>query len=371
MNDRRLLTFLPQLILSGLLLASPIVIAAEPTGDFVWNEISPQVIEGQGWTDVESPFDRLPARAHGFVRDEVWNLGRHAAGLYVNFSTDAKEIAVRWKLTSERLAMSHMPATGVSGVDIYQKHDGQWRFLAVARPGDATVNDVVVARGLAGKPTEYRLYLPLYNGVSSIAIGVPPGGSFKIAPREQKKPIVLYGTSITQGGCASRPGMSYAAILGRRLDVPVINLGFSGNGKSEPEVARLLAELDPAIFVLDPLGNMMPHEVADRIPAFIAIIRERHPETPILLNENLVYPTVTLLRSRQDRVEASNFNLRRIAEERRAAGDRHISIIPAADLTVDGGDTTVDGTHPTDYGFLLMANAMEPSLREALGAAKP
>lgn len=340
--------------------------------DVVWHDISPQMVEGQGWTDVESPFDRLPARAKGVVRQEVWGLARHSSGLYVDFTTDAKAISLRWTLTSNRIAMPHMPATGVSGFDLYQKQGDQWLFLAVARPRASTIsNEVVVVQGLAGASAPYRLYFPLYNGVSSVSIGVPSGATFEIAPRTAKKPVVLYGTSITQGGCASRPGMSYSAILGRRLDVPVINLGFSGNGRSEPEVARLVAELDPAVFVLDPLGNMFPEGVAERMPTFIETIRERHPETPILLNENLFYPTVPHLSARKARVDASNTHLRRIAAERQAAGDRRISLIPAADLTVDNGDTTVDGTHPTDHGFLLMADAIEPSLREALSAAKP
>lgn len=345
--------------------------AAELSADVVWHDVTPQAVEGQGWQDVESPFDRLPARAKGLVRDKVWELARHSAGLYVDFTTDADQIYARWTLTTERVAMPHMPATGVSGVDLYVKRGDGWIFAGAARPGKLATSEARLVAGLPRGEAAYRLHFPLYNGVKALAIGIPPGAKLQFAARSKQRPIVLYGTSITQGGCASRPGMSYAAILARRLGVPVINLGFSGNGKSEPEVARLVAELDPALFVLDPLGNMFPAEVADRIPVFIDIIRERHPDTPILLNENLHYPTTAILAKRKERVEASNAHLRRIVEERSAAGERHLSIIPAADLTADEGDTTVDGTHPTDHGFVLMANAIEPTLREALQTAKP
>src|ERR1017187_7975974 len=139
---------------------------------------------------------------------------------------------------------------------------------------------------------EYLLYLPLYNGVEEVKIGVPPEAKFESAlPRPAGlKPIVFYGTSIVQGGCASRPGMAYPAILGRRLDRPQINLGFSGNAWSEPEVAQLLAELDPAAYVLDPLPNMKEEWVVPRLARFVEILRGAHPKTPIVLVENVPYP---------------------------------------------------------------------------------
>lgn len=337
---------------------------AEAPADMHWTAIEPADIQGQGWRDVQSPFHRLPSHAEGLVRSKVWELGRHAAGLNVRFFSDAPAVWVRWTLVSDRLEMHHMPASGVSGVDLYVKREGQWYFAGAGIPRVAGQNEVQVVGGMEPERREFLLYLPLYNGVSAMEIGVPAGSSLSIETPSSERPIVFYGTSITQGGCASRAGMSYPAILGRRLGVPVINLGFSGNGKAEPEVAQLLAELEPAAFVLDPLGNLETQQVAERIPEFIAILRERHPETPILLHENVYYPTTQLVPARRQRVEASNAVLHRILQQRIAAGDRHISIIPACDLTTDGGATTVDGTHPTDLGFLRMAEAMEVYLQQ-------
>lgn len=331
-----------------------------------WLAIEPSAIEGQGWRDVQSPFDRLPGRAEGLVRDSVWKLARHSAGLNVRFVSDAPSIWVRWTLTGAELAKPHMPASGVSGVDLYVRRDGKWYFAGAGIPKLVGQNEAEVVGGMEAKQRELLLYLPLYNGVSQVELGVPAGASLTMARSRAERPIVFYGTSITQGGCASRAGMSYPAILGRRLGVPVINLGFSGNGKAEPEVAHLLAELEPAAFVLDPLGNLLTEQVAERLPAFIEILRERHPETPILLHENVYYPTTRFVPARLERVEASNAVLHAILKERVAAGDRHISIIPACDLTTDDGATTVDGTHPTDLGFLRMADAMEPYLQQVL-----
>ena len=194
------------------------------------------------------------------MRKPVWNLTRDSTGLCVRFVTDSPTIEARWTLNKALLAMPHMPATGVSGLDLYAKaDDGKWRWLAVGQPKVSPTNSVRLVTGLPKGPREYLLYLPLYNGVSSVEIGIPKDRQIaKAEPRPEalRKPIVFYGTSITQGGCASRPGMVHTAILGRQLNRPVINLGFSGNGKMEPELADLLAELDPAVYVLDCLPNM-------------------------------------------------------------------------------------------------------------------
>src|SRR5262249_29415705 len=145
---------------------------------------------------------------------------------------------------------------------------------------------------------EYLLYLPLYNGVKSVEVGVPKGAALtKASPRpaDHAKPLVFYGTSITQGGCASRPGMVHTAILGRRLERPVINLGFSGNGRMEREMAELLAELAPAVYVLDCLPNMDAALVAQRVEPFVRTLRKARPDTPILLVEDRSYTTAFLL----------------------------------------------------------------------------
>lgn len=336
-----------------------------------WHAVAPANIEGQGWTDVKSPFDRLPARAEGVVRPPVWNLSRNSAGLYVSFHTNAPRIAVRWKLNSQTLSMPHMPATGVSGVDLYVLKKGRWHFLANGQAKEFPDNEAEFAASEASSSgdVEYRLYLPLYNGVKSVEIGVPEGSSFGFDIRLAELPsVVVYGTSITQGGCAARPGMAYPSILGRRLDAEFINLGFSGNGLTEPELATLLAELKPAVFVIDSLPNLTPEMLAERMPKFIEIIRASHPQTPILLVQNPLYPTIPFVAATRNKVTKANEILAQIHADRIAAGDQQITLVPACDLAADGGETTVDGVHPTDVGFLRLADALEPYLRKVLAS---
>lgn len=373
---RRVITTL--LCLGTAFAADPVIAAAdsiEPSrakiqpGDSTrWYDIQLLDVEGQGWTETAAPFDRLPAEAEGVVRDPVWGLSRDSAGLCVRFVTDSPSIQARWTLTSSRLAMAHMPATGVSGLDLYAKLDGQWHWLGVGQP-DQLTNTGTLASGLVGGPREYLLYLPLYNGVSSVEIGLPEGHALaKMPPRAEGREasIVFYGTSITQGGCASRPGMVHTAILGRRLDCPVINLGFSGNGKMEPELAELLAGLDPAVFVLECLPNMSAEEVEARVEPFVRTLREARPTTPIVLAEDRTYTNAPLLSSLRERNTTSRAALQGAYDRLIASGVEGLTYLPGDPQLGDDGEATVDGSHPTDLGFLRMADAFEPVLRPLL-----
>ncbi|MFM7205745.1 MAG: SGNH/GDSL hydrolase family protein [Planctomycetaceae bacterium] len=359
----------------------PAFAVRDADGEWLWYEPLRLTIEGRGWNDTERPFDRLPGRARGTVRDAVWSLSRHAAGLGVRFRTDALTIAARWTLSSAEVAMPHMPATGVSGLDLYARDDGAWRWIGAGRPS-GTTSRVVLAAGIpavqggdatdggAGHLRDYLLMLPLYNGVESLEIGVPPAATIAPAPaaHADDRPIVFYGTSITQGGCASRPGMAYPAILRRRLDRPVINLGFSGNGRLDPEVGTLLAEIDAAAYVLDCAGNMTAQMAADRTAPFVRALRAARPDTPIVLVGTLNYPAGVILPASRETVAAKNEVLRAAFDRLTNEGVAGLSFIPGDALLGTDGDGTVDGTHPTDLGFLRMADAIEPPLRRILGS---
>jgi len=337
-----------------------------------WFDAQSLGVEGKGWSATRSFYDRLPAKAEGLVRDAVWKLGEDSAGIAVRFVTDATALSARWMVRKEALARTHMPASGVSGVDLYVRYQGKWRWLGAARPDASVTTEKRLTIGMTPERRECLLYLPLYNGVAKLEIGVPPEATCELPPARPgpMKPIVFYGTSIVQGAAASRPGMAYPAILGRRLDWTTINLGFSGNAHCEPEVAGLLAELDPAVYVLDPLPNMSPEMVAERLPALIARLREAHPKTPVVLVEHIELGDAEVVRSRRAGYGKSNAELRRIFEQRSKAGDRKLFYIPGATLLGDDGQGTVDRVHPTDLGFMRMSDAIEPVLKRALRAAR-
>ncbi len=266
--------------------------------------------------------------------------------------------------------MPHMPATGVSGLDLYVKaDDGQWRWLGVGQPRETPPHTATLVSGLPSGRRDFLLYLPLYNGVTSAEIGVPEGRSLEKSPpraEDRHKPIVFYGTSITQGGCASRPGAVHTAILGRRLDRPVINLGFSGSGKMEPALASLLADLDPAVYVLDCLPNMSVSQVKERDVPFVHTLRNAHPTTPIVLAEDRLYSQGTLLPDRRRHNTENHMALRAAYDALRAEGVAGLLYLPGAVQLGDDGEGTVDGSHPTDLGFVRMADAFAPVLERAL-----
>ncbi|MCB1230433.1 MAG: SGNH/GDSL hydrolase family protein [Verrucomicrobiae bacterium] len=352
--------------------------SVEPAVDengLVWFDVAEWGIEGRGWPaeDMERFYARLPAKANGIVRPPVWSLSQDSSGMLTRFQSDADAIHVRYTLRSDRLAMAHMPATGVSGIDLYGlDSEGDWRWISVFKPGsgntgDAKLNAGTLVDGLDPGSRAYTAYLPLYNGIEKLEFGFPEGTEVQpIAPRTEK-PIVFYGTSITHGACASRPGMCHPAILGRRLDLPVLNLGFSGNGKMEPEVVALLAELDPAVYVIDCLPNMVEAEIRERAEPLVRKLREARPETPIVLVEDRTYGYAWVKESARKRHETSRAALIRAFDNLVASGVKNLHYLPGADLLGHDGEATTDGSHPNDLGFMRQSDAFEPVLREALG----
>ena len=350
-------------------LASTIGVGGQES-DLKWFDVSKWGVEGKGWNDTDRYYDRLPAKAHGKVRDAVWNLSRHSAGMSTRFSTDATSIHVRYRLLTSRLEMPHMPATGVSGVDLYAQDDmDRDRWVSVAFPKSQDVR-TVLASGLAAPSQSLRrftAYLPLYNGTEKLEFGVPAGCEFKpIAPRTKGK-IVFYGTSIMHGACASRPGMSITALVGRRLNRPVINLGFSGNGRLEMELAELLAELDADIYALDCLPNLNPEQVAKRSVPFVRFLREKRPQAEIVMVEDRNYADSWIRTERRIRNSGNQKAFRAAFEELKMAGIGRLHYLRASELLGDDHEATTDGSHPNDLGMMRYADAygriLKPLLR--------
>lgn len=357
----------------SLLLAMPLMaqVAPQATPGMKWTDVRALTVEGQGWKEVKEPFDRLPAKAEGVVRKAVWDLSRHSAGIAVRFVTSSKTIHARWAVRNARLAMPHMPATGVSGLDLYVRTARGWRWVANGRP-EKQENEQVLLRDWPGGQREYMLYLPLYNGVTKVEVGVPEGETVEAGPARGAgvKPVVFYGSSILQGGCASRPGMAYPAIIGRRLDWPAINQGYSGNGKSEPEMSALFAEIDAAAFVYDSLPNLTAEEARERVEPFLRALRKARPEMPLVLVENAVYADFEYSEQRRALITEKNRVLRAAYEKLRKAGERRVYYVRAEKLYGHDGEATVDGTHATDVGFMRMADEVGRVLRGVVKARR-
>ena len=341
--------------------------ASPQSTEWEWAQAHDLTFEGQGWANVDSPFDRLPKTAKGVVRDPVWSLSRDSSGMAVRFVTDSTAIACRWSLSKSTLALPHMPATGVSGVDLYVRDtEGVWRWLACPLPNNQNMTSTLISH-LPEGTREYLLYLPLYNGVQSLEVGVAAGSELKLGftrAKAKSQPIVFYGTSITHGACASRPGMTHPAILGRRLERPIINLGFSGNGTMDLEMADLMSELDAAVYVIDCLPNMNAPGISERVVPFVKRLRELRALTPILLVEDRSFANAFLQPKKQARHAASRAALRTGFDSLIKNGTKKLYYLEGADLI--GNEDTVDASHPTDLGFVRQAGVFEGMLKEML-----
>ena len=326
------------------------------------------VITGFAWRKPGEPLLRIPERllAGDLVNAGVKGLSRHTSGGMIRFRTDSKYIAIRAAVgTSD---MNHMPRNGSAGFDIYSLIDGKWMFRRVVGPSYAALKtgkfEVLLLKWTRSGMNEYLINMPLYSPVVSLQIGLSPEAKLEApAPWKIAKPIVFYGSSITQGGCASHPGNNYTAILSRELSAPQINLGFSGSAKGEPAMADAIAELDMAAFVLDYDHNAPSAEHLQKTHAeFFRIIRKAHPKLPILIL------------TRGDRPDPKRTAvIRATYEEAVKAGDKHVHFIDGktyfADLP-DPGLALTDGCHPSDFGFYLMAQTVLPVLKKALAEAE-
>jgi hypothetical protein len=337
-------------------------------GSTLWFDGKTLGVEGKGWKDTELDYSRFPTSAKGKVSGNDYWLSLNSSGIRLRFSTDAPTLQVRWTVTNPELALPHMPATGVSGVDLYAKDkNGQWRFVGNGRPLaiSNTAPFILNATDPTAKTRDCMLYLPLYNGIKSIEVGIPKDCTISRpikSAADGQKPILFYGTSIDQGACASRPGMAASSIVGRQLGVETINLGLNGSGRMEPEIADLLAELDPAVFVLDGLWNMSPEQVAERAAPFVAKLRAKHPATPILLVEDSeVHDLGPTGKSRV---------LRGIYENLKKSGDKNLYYLSSKDMLGDDSEGTVDGAHPNDLGMMRQAAAFKKAILSVLSDQK-
>lgn len=332
------------------------------TADVEWHDPAQWGIEGKGWADTERVYDRFPARAKSMVPDSVWNLSRQAAGLCIRFRTDSPSIHLRMDLLSASLGMPHMPPTGVSGFDLYvHEGRGKWQWAHQAMPTAQHVEGPLIG-GLAPGLKEFVGYLPLYNGVEKLAIGVEAGAKFEPIAPDKRKPIVFYGTSICQGACASRPGIAYTAIVGRMLEQPVINLGFSGSGRMDSGVVDLLAELDPSVYVIDCLPNMDAALVKERTEPLVTKLRSARPSTPILLVEDRTFGQAPLIPSMQQGHAGRRGELAAAYRRLQSAGVRNLHYLKGDRLLGLDSEGTTDGSHPNDLGMMRYAEALRPVL---------
>ena len=293
---------------------------------------------------------RLPEKVAESVSPGVHALYANTAGGRVRFVTDSKYVAIHASMDGLG-KMSHFPLTGSIGFDLYVKNDYKHMFVP---PFDIEDGYEYAVDFPTNELREITINFPLYSNVKELYIGLQESASVKEAtPYQNVKPIVYYGSSITQGGCASRPGNSYQSVISRRFNRDYINLGFSGNAKAENEIIDYIKKLDMSLFVYDYDYNAPSAEhLKNTHEKMFKAIREANPELPVIMMSR---PKLYLSEEEKERRNIIETTYRNAV----SAGDKNVYFIDGKALCeLCGNDGTVDGCHPTDYGFASMARAV-------------
>lgn len=318
-----------------------------------------------------SAYQRLPDGLKSEVRAPVWYLSTNSAGLYLNFRTKATRIQVRYGV-KHALEMPHMPATGVSGIDLYAQDPlkGEWDWASGRYAFKDTITYIFDALD-DGVEKMYQMYLPLYNTVSWMEIGVSDSLSLDFI-KETEQPVIVYGTSIAQGACASRPGMAWTNILQRAILNPVVNLGFSGNGRLEAPILELIAETPAEAIILDCLPNldisaeMSEQQLDSLIYHAVLTIRKKQPQTPIILTEHSSGFNPHILNTdHNQRFQQSTKVLRQTVDRLEKDGVANVYLLTSEEIDLDI-NATVDYVHPNDWGMLRIAEAYRKVLENIL-----
>lgn len=340
----------------------------------VWHSAddAPFVLDGFPFRKPGEPFRRLPASdPQNPLPKSVDSLANCTAGGMLRFRSDTEKVLVRVKVGGCR--MDHMAFIGSMGFDLYVGGPFGKVLAGVTRlkldQNEYTSQLLKTTKAMR----EYTLHFPLYSSVLSFEIGLSDGAEIlPPSPWADDRPIVIYGTSIQQGGCASRPGMAHTNILSRLLNRPIINEGFSGSARGESAVAEALSKIEnPAMYILDYDGNSYSGTLEDTLPVFTEILRKAHPDTPILFISITPISWTTPTLPGDPLYNETRLDIQRIHLEAyqklRAAGDKNVHFLDGNLLFGnDYLECTVDGCHATDLGFYRMAHALYPEIARIL-----
>lgn len=321
-------------------------------------------VDGLPWFGEDKPaLRRLPLRLKDRFRPPVWELAQAPSGGRIRFRTDSTTIG----LVAENphfSNMHHMASVGENGFDVYVGRE----YVGSAWPDASGKMTREWTVGRERKMRDITLYLPLYKAVTIQELSLDADAHLESAtPYAIAKPIVYYGSSITQGGCASNPGGSCQALLERKLNADFVNLGFSGNGLGEPALAEAICELDPSCIVLDFWGNPSADQYATALPPFVDILRRKWPRLPILVTSPFYFPAEEYGGDVAREQSAKRLTARTFVETRRTAGDRWIWCVDGLKmLNREQAAGLVDGVHCNSLGFYFNSLGLEPFLHEAL-----
>ena len=331
--------------------------------DVVFYDIENEPFKIYGVKLENGRYRRMPEATAKSVSDALDFLHSQTSGGRVRFKTDSPYIAIHAEMPYIG-KMPHFALTGAVGFDIYEKIDGKETYRStLVPPFEITDGYEAVQNRRTDELREVTINFPLYSDVSKLYIGLSDKAQLLPAdPYRYEKPIVYYGHSITQGGCASRPGNSYSAMISRRFDCNFVNLGFSGSGRGEQEIAEYIAGLDMQIFVYDYDHNAPSIDhLRQTHERMYKIIRQAQPDLPIIMMTCTSMPHC--VDDRDGRKQVIYDTYRNAVN----AGDSNVYFIDGSRIFSEYGyDATVDGAHPNELGFYAIARTVGDVIEEIL-----
>ncbi len=348
-------------------------------------------VNGLAWFEEnEGRFIRFPLSRKDEITKNAWAMSLCPSTARVRFKTDSPTLSVRvdhgmsstdkqeltmWNMSDvSRLSMWHMASVAVSGIDLYIGEPGSTSFWTATRPQKADGEyEHTYFKDLSREMREFTLYLPAYAELKTLKIGVAQDSQIlKPTAYAHKKPIVVYGTSITQSGCSSRGSNGFVAIMERRLNSDVINLGLSGSGCGEPEVAQMISEIDASMYIMDSVANMNEKFMDERFEMFVRTLRNARPNIPIVLMTKIHYSPEVISASERARYKRIHKAFYETYDKLKAEGDENVYIFDTGEVIPYGGDhPTVDGVHLTDVGYYMIADKLVPFVKEIIGGKLP
>lgn len=314
-------------------------------------------------TPTPMPYQRIDTAVYKPLTKDESALLLHSTGLAVVFRTNSTKVTVSATYNYRREGYNMTPISQ-SGFDLHIKQDGEWLYAAsnVPRKNNPAIT---LISNMDDSMKECLMYLPLFSEPETIMIGIDEGAIIEPIENPFSYKVAVFGSSFTHGASAGRAGLTYPAIIQRRTGLDIVNFGMSGNSKLQPTIAHALADSDADAFLFDAFSNPSAEQIEERLLPFIEIIREKHPETPLIFM-NTIYR------------ESRNFDLNSRAKEeaKQAAAEKmmkqamakypNIYFINIPDKTGNDHLTSIDGTHPGELGFLRWADAVQPELERIL-----
>ena len=295
-----------------------LLLAISANAQIVYHDASAFPLLGKATKTTLTRYERLPDSLRNISRKPLWELGRNSAGLAVRFRSNSTRIAAKWEVLLNR-NMNHMTPTGIKGLDLYCLQDGKWLFAGSGRP-QGKANEATIVKDMLPEEREYLLFLSLYDGVTSLSIGID----------------------------------SLSQISGPVTELPV---------RKKP-VAHVMAGVDASVFVLDFVPNASVEQIQERAGEFYSIIRSKHPDTPVLFVEDPIFTHSRFNRTVAREVKDKNETLQAVFQSLKKRGEKNIYLLSSEDIIGHDGEATVDGVHFTDLGFMRYAEVLYPVLKK-------